>query len=232
MLGLWGSVHFSNYNLLFEKRSMDAPAVWTRTEPVTITQLPYELNGLEPVIPQEIMEYHYGKHHTAYCAKYNTFMPQYHEAVAAGNTEKANSLIPKIAFNYGGYWNHDQYWLNLTGPGTGGGDISKGPSVVAAIKDEWGSVENFQEKFNEKTAAIMVIFLLIPGIWLGMACLQQADQGPHLPGFERSRYCRGRRQWPVYWASDCRYLGACFLPQMEECERRLSQRYLADRELG
>ena len=75
-------------------------------------------------------------------------------------------------------------------------------------------------------------FSLIPGIWLGMACLQQADQGPHLPGFERSRYCRGRRQWPVYWASDCRYLGACFLPQMEECERRLSQRYLADRELG
>ena len=30
---------------------------------VKITQLPYPMNGLEPVISQELMEYHYGKHH-------------------------------------------------------------------------------------------------------------------------------------------------------------------------
>ncbi len=134
---------------------MDAPAAWSLKDPVTITALPYALDGLEPVITKEIMEYHYGKHHTAYCAKYNDFMPKYHEAVAAGNNELANSLLPKIAFNYGGYWNHDQYWLNLTGPATGGGDISKAPGAIGAIKEEWGSVENFIEFFNTRTAGIM-----------------------------------------------------------------------------
>lgn len=135
---------------------MDAAgAKWALKDPVTITKLPYELNGLEPVIPLEIMEYHYGKHHTAYCTKYNDFMPKYHEAIASNNTDLANDLLPKIQFNYGGYWNHDQYWLNLTGVGTGGGDYSKAPGVVAEIKNEWGTVDNFINFFNTKTAGIM-----------------------------------------------------------------------------
>ena len=33
--------------------------------------LPYGLDGLEPVISKELMEYHYGKHHVTYIANYN-----------------------------------------------------------------------------------------------------------------------------------------------------------------
>ena len=33
--------------------------------------LPYPMNGLEPVVSQNLMEYHYGKHHTAYVTNFN-----------------------------------------------------------------------------------------------------------------------------------------------------------------
>ena len=38
--------------------------------------LPYEKNALEPVITQETIEYHYGKHHAAYVANLNKLVPE------------------------------------------------------------------------------------------------------------------------------------------------------------
>lgn len=66
------------------------------------------------------MDYHYGKHHVAYCNNYNSLMPKYHEAMEKHDHELAKSILPKVEFNYGGYWNHDQYWKNLVGVEKGG----------------------------------------------------------------------------------------------------------------
>ena len=41
------------------------------TEAITQKPLPYPMNGLEPVLSKELMEYHYGKHHLAYITNYN-----------------------------------------------------------------------------------------------------------------------------------------------------------------
>lgn len=69
------------------------------------------------------MDYHYGKHHVAYCNNYNSLMPKYHEAMEKHDHELAKSILPKVEFNYGGYWNHDQYWKNLVGVDNGGGKV-------------------------------------------------------------------------------------------------------------
>ncbi len=37
--------------------------------------LPYEKNALEPVISQETLEYHYGKHHQTYVTNLNNLVP-------------------------------------------------------------------------------------------------------------------------------------------------------------
>jgi Fe-Mn family superoxide dismutase len=38
---------------------------------ISQTPLPYELNGLEPVLTQQQMDYHYNRHHKTYVTKYN-----------------------------------------------------------------------------------------------------------------------------------------------------------------
>jgi Fe-Mn family superoxide dismutase len=39
------------------------------------TEVPYELNALEPHISQEALEYHYGKQHATYVEKLNRLIP-------------------------------------------------------------------------------------------------------------------------------------------------------------
>jgi hypothetical protein len=38
---------------------------------ISQTPLPYDLNGLEPVLTQQQMDYHYNRHHKTYVTKYN-----------------------------------------------------------------------------------------------------------------------------------------------------------------
>ena len=119
-----------------------------------LTELPYALNALEPVITEQMMNFHYGKHHAAYVANFNKLLEQ-HEALAAKG-EDTTHLQRGLKFNYGGHVNHELYWLNLCGKAAGGGVVpeAKGSPLVQAIEKEWNSVENFVELFNAKTAAI------------------------------------------------------------------------------
>ena len=40
-----------------------------------LMELPFEKTALLPVINEETLEYHYGKHHKAYVDKLNTLIP-------------------------------------------------------------------------------------------------------------------------------------------------------------
>ena len=48
--------------------------------PAVLKPLPYPINGLEPVISQKLMEFHYGKHHQTYVNNLNGL---YEKAAAA-----------------------------------------------------------------------------------------------------------------------------------------------------
>lgn len=64
----------------------------------TLPELPYALNGLEPHISSETLEYHYGKHHKTYVDNLNKLVE---------NTEFAGlSLEDIIKKSSGGIFNN------------------------------------------------------------------------------------------------------------------------------
>jgi len=81
--------------------------------------LPYPKNALEPVISQETIEYHYGKHHQTYVTNLNNLV--------SGTEFEGKSLEEIVIKASGGLfnnaaqvWNHTFYW-NCLSPRGGGG---------------------------------------------------------------------------------------------------------------
>jgi superoxide dismutase, Fe-Mn family len=110
-----------------------------------LPELPYPMNGLEPYISQETLEYHYGKHHRAYVNKLNELTP---------NTEFANLSLEEIILkaptgpifnNAAQVWNHTFYWHCMK-PNGGGKPTGK---LAEAIDKTFGSYEKFQQQLTE-----------------------------------------------------------------------------------
>jgi len=108
-----------------------------------LPKLPYAMDGLQPYISVKTLEYHYGKHHQTYVDNLNKLVPgtAFEGASLEDIIKKADGGI----FNNGAQvWNHTFYW-NCLNP-KGGGD-PKG-NLGDAIKKEFGSYEEFKQKFT------------------------------------------------------------------------------------
>lgn len=123
------------------------------SEKFELPQLPYELDALEPVISKEIMNLHYNKHHKAYVDNLNKALEQYESAEKQSDIAAQIALQAAIKFNGGGHINHSIFWTNLAPKSKGGGTAPTG-DLAQAIDQEFGSLQNFIEQFNTKTAAI------------------------------------------------------------------------------
>ncbi len=114
---------------------------------ITLPELPYEMDALEPHISKETLEYHYGKHHATYVAKLNPLIE---------GTDLANADLESIVKSSEGgvfnnsaqIWNHTFYW-NCLSPN--GGGAATGP-VADAINSAFGSFDAFKEQFNTNAA--------------------------------------------------------------------------------
>lgn len=110
--------------------------------------LPYDKNALAPVISQETIEYHYGKHHQTYITNLNNLIQ---------NTEFDNMSLEEIVLKSSGgifnnaaqVWNHSFYWQCL-GPNCGGE-----PAGVLgdAINKNFGSFDEFKTKFIQSAVS-------------------------------------------------------------------------------
>jgi Fe-Mn family superoxide dismutase len=113
------------------------------------------MNGLEPVISQNLMEYHYGKHHVTYINNYNALIEQAAEAHEKGDTQKYVNLSQGIKFNGGGHLNHEFFWDNLAPIGSGGGELPAEDSDLSMmICHQWGSMDDFITHFSTNTAGV------------------------------------------------------------------------------
>ncbi|EAE0772854.1 superoxide dismutase [Listeria monocytogenes] len=121
-----------------------------------LPKLPYTYDALEPNFDKETMEIHYTKHHNTYVTKLN-------EAVA-GHPELASKSVEELVANLdsvpedirgavrnhgGGHANHTLFWSILS-PNGGGAPIG---NLKAAIESEFGTFDEFKEKFNAAAAA-------------------------------------------------------------------------------
>lgn len=110
-----------------------------------LPELPYPLNGLEPHISKETLEYHHGKHHRAYVNKLNELVPGT-EFEGLSLEEIMRKAPPGPLFNNGAQvWNHTFYWhcMKPNGGGKPEGQLAK------AIDQSFGSYDQFQKQFTE-----------------------------------------------------------------------------------
>lgn len=108
--------------------------------------LPYERDALKPILSEETLEYHYGKHHKAYVDNLNKLVP---------GTEFENKSLDQIIMtapaaspvfnNAAQVWNHTFYWNCLTPKNKG---EPKGP-LADSIQKKFGSFKDFKELFNK-----------------------------------------------------------------------------------
>ena len=126
---------------------------------VSLPDLPYSSEALEPHIDRVTMEIHHGKHHAAYVANLNKALESTPELEGKSLEELlANncSVVPEnvrtaVRNNGGGHSNHSLFW-KIMGPAKGGEPVG---NLGEAIKDSFGGFEPFKEKF---AAAAMTRF--------------------------------------------------------------------------
>ncbi|HEX6004590.1 MAG TPA: superoxide dismutase [Burkholderiales bacterium] len=106
--------------------------------------LPYPLDGLQPHISRETLEYHYGKHHQAYINTLNDIIrgTEYENLSLEDMVRQAQGPV----FNNAGQaWNHTFYW-NCMSPKGGGKPVGKlGPAIDKAF----GSYDEFKKQFSK-----------------------------------------------------------------------------------
>ncbi len=118
---------------------------------VSLPDLAYSSDALEPHIDKATMEIHHGKHHAAYVANLNKAIESTPELEGKSLEELlANncSAVPEnvrtaVRNNGGGHSNHSLFW-QIMGPGKGGEPVG---NLGEAINGAFGGFEPFKEKF-------------------------------------------------------------------------------------
>ena len=115
---------------------------------ITLPELPYAMDALEPRISKETLEFHYGKHHNAYVVNLNKFIEA--DASLAGKSleEIVKSSDGGVFNNAAQVWNHTFYWNSLSP--NGGGEPTG--DLATAINAAFGSFAEFKEKFTASAA--------------------------------------------------------------------------------
>ncbi|MBU0964431.1 superoxide dismutase [Patescibacteria group bacterium] len=115
-------------------------------------ELPYKYDALEPYIDKETMAIHHDKHHEAYTKKLNSTLENNPKMFDKTPVELLMDLsaIPEsirtaVRNNGGGHVNHNLFW-EVMGSEAGGQPQS---DLLAAIKKNFGSFEEFQEEFEQ-----------------------------------------------------------------------------------
>jgi len=112
---------------------------------LTLPDLPYAYDALQPYMSRETLEYHHDKHHNAYVTTGNTLLK---------GTDLENKSIEEIVVasfgknqalfnNAGQHYNHLHFWQWMK-PNGGGAAPQK---IAAKINEDIGSFDKFKEDF-------------------------------------------------------------------------------------
>jgi superoxide dismutase, Fe-Mn family len=124
--------------------------------PFTLPPLPYLSDALEPYIDKRTMEVHHDGHHGAYVNNLNKALESAPQLTGKSLEELlANncSIVPEnirtaVRNNAGGHANHSMFWQIMAAK-AGGQPQGK---LADAIKNTFGSFDQFKEKFNAAAA--------------------------------------------------------------------------------
>jgi Fe-Mn family superoxide dismutase len=119
---------------------------------LSVPDLPYAYEALEPYIDSQTMHLHHDKHHVAYVTNLNKALESapdlqkksIEELLANNCAAVPENIRTAVRNNGGGHINHSMFW-EIMGPNAGGapsGDLG------SALNSTFGSFDTFKEKFN------------------------------------------------------------------------------------
>ncbi|MCL3778770.1 superoxide dismutase [Prolixibacteraceae bacterium JC049] len=114
-----------------------------------LPKLPYALDALKPIISEQTLNFHYGKHHQAYVNNLNNLVAgtEFENADLETIVKKAEGGI----FNNGAQvWNHTFYFFQFA---VAPKAIPEG-KLLAAIEAKWESFDAFKEAFSKAAATL------------------------------------------------------------------------------
>lgn len=112
----------------------------------TLIKLPYEKNALEPIISEETLNYHYGKHHQKYVDTLNTLI-EGTEFAEKSLTDIIKKAEGPTFNNAAQVFNHNFYWLGLSKA-----DTTPSVELQGLIEKSFGSMDKFKEDFLASAA--------------------------------------------------------------------------------
>lgn len=119
---------------------------------VTLPELPYSKDALEPHISSKTLEFHHGKHHNAYVTNLNKLIagtPMENLSLEDIILKSAKDPAMTGIFNNSAQvWNHTFYW-NCMKKNGGGKPSGK---IAAEIDKAFGSFEKFMEEIKNAAA--------------------------------------------------------------------------------
>ena len=119
--------------------------------PITLPDLPYDYDALEPAISAETMTIHHSKHHNTYVTNLNATIEKIDSTMVAGDVSGTIALQGALKFNGGGHINHCLFWENLTPTSDG---LKAGGTLEAAINARFGSLDAMKEQMSASTIAV------------------------------------------------------------------------------
>ena len=112
-----------------------------------LPKLDYAKNALAPIMSEETLDLHHGKHHQTYITNLNNFIKDTDMAGMSLEEIVHNSSKDKskagIFNNASQHWNHELFWKCMKP--NGGGFMPK--KLEDRIKSDLGSVEEFKKQF-------------------------------------------------------------------------------------
>lgn len=110
----------------------------------TLPQLPYAPNALAPVISEQTIDFHYGKHHQTYVTNLNSLIQG--TPLEGKNLEAIIKKSDGPLFNNAAQvWNHTFYFFQFS---PNGGSEPQG-KLAEAINSQWVDFEKFKDAFNQ-----------------------------------------------------------------------------------
>ena len=118
-----------------------------------LPELPYNRNALNPFITEETLDYHYGKHHSAYVNNLSNLIKD-----TPMEEDNIEMLIKKgyeknnvgLFNNAAQHWNHSFFWHCMS---PNGGKAPNG-KIKSLIDRDFNSFSNFQEQFSSMAAKL------------------------------------------------------------------------------
>jgi len=115
----------------------------------TLPKLDYTNDALSPIMSEETLDLHHGKHHQTYITNLNNFIKDtdmskmsLEEIILKSSKDKS---MAGIFNNASQHWNHNLFWKCMKP--NGGGKIP--PKLEKRIISDFGSIDQFKKDFKQ-----------------------------------------------------------------------------------